>query len=232
MVEPNIRVLVTGFGTVSQALRDVVNPSFEILKRLPSSLPSIDITAHPEPLRSAYSWLLQTCPQLIQDTKPDIILHIGVDVERSYFSVEQSAARDGYHEYPDLDKRTVTKNETQKIWGKKSAERLETSLDLDVVVEMWQSRLRAEANKGKSQRRARPRVVPDVRATDDVGNYVCGFLFYASLAELERRSPGKRNVVFLHVPMLSGEDEVAIGVATVSALIQALGEYWARQQEH
>lgn len=236
MVDQNTRILVTGFGTVSQALRDILNPSFEILKRLPPSLPGIDIIAHPEPMRSAYHWLLQTSPQLIHDIQPEIVLHIGVDVERAYFSVERSASRDGYHEYPDLDKRTVTKAETQKIWGKKSAERLETSLDLDGVVDVWHSNLKVQVKKGKVQRRGTAaakiqNVLPDVRATDDVGNYVCGFLYYTSLAELLRRSSGggKRSAVFLHVPMLSGDEEIAMGVATVSALIQALGEVWTRQ---
>lgn len=235
MSEQNIRILVTGFGTVSQALRDILNPSFEILQRLPPSLPGIDIIAHPEPLRSAYHWLLQASPQLIKDAQPDVVLHIGVDVERAHFSVERSATRDGYHEYPDLDKRTVTKTETQKLWGKKSTEKLETSLDLDAVADIWQSNLKLQARKGKGQKRAAAakvqEAIPDVRVTDDVGNYVCGFLYYTSLAELERRDPGggKRNVVFLHVPMLSGEEEIAMGVATVSALVQALGEVWTRQ---
>lgn len=233
MTDQNIRILVTGFGTVSQALRDILNPSFEILKRLPTFLPGIDIIAHPEPLRSAYHWLLQTSPQLIQDVQPDIVLHIGVDVERAHFSVERGAARDGYHEYPDLDKRTLTKAETQRVWGKKSAERLESSLDLDAVVDVWQSHFKTQVKKGKVQKRetAKSQTMPDVRATDDVGTYVCGFLFYSSLAELEKRDPGgeRRNAVFLHVPMLSGEGEIAMGVATVRALIQALGEVWAGQ---
>lgn len=235
MADQNTRIFVTGFGTVSQAQRDILNPSFEIAKRLPSSLPAgIDIVTHPDPLRSAYHWLLQTSPQLIQDVQPDIVLHIGVDIERTYFSVERSAMRDGYHEYPDLDKRTLTKTETQKLWGKKSAERLETSLDLDAVVDIWQSILKEMQVKKKNQKENPQKRAPakcsknisDVRATDDVGSYVCGLLYYTSLAELDKREPGggKRNAVFLHVPLLSGEEEIATGVATVSALIQALGE--------
>lgn len=233
MADHNIRILVTGFGTVSQALNNVVNPSFEIVSRLPRSFPGVDMIAHPEALRSAYHWLVQTSPQLIRTYKPDIVLHVGVDVGRDYFSVERGAARDGYHEYPDLDRRTITRNESQKIWGRKSAERLDTTLNLDATVEAWQVCLkinRRVGNKGNTRNKGpnTRQPVPDVRVTDDVGNYVCGLLYYASLAELEEQNPGKMDAVFLHVPMLSGEEELERGVSVVSALIRALAETWTR----
>lgn len=65
--------------------------------------------------------------------------------------VKWCATRDGYHGYPDLDWRTLTNTDTQKIGCKKSAERLETSLDLDAVMDMSRSRSMIQVNQGKSQ---------------------------------------------------------------------------------
>ncbi|KAK8032096.1 hypothetical protein PG990_001830 [Apiospora arundinis] len=133
------RILVAGFGRVSHVQpRDLPNPAFEIIKRLPPQLAppcttknrynhshpradAIEIIPHPDPLPSSYHGLLQTMPALVREhsDKVDQILLIGVAVGQQYYSVEQSAARDGYHEVPDLDRRTLAKGEGVKIWGEK-----------------------------------------------------------------------------------------------------------------
>ncbi|KAK7966399.1 uncharacterized protein PG986_000676 [Apiospora aurea] len=244
------RILVAGFGSVSHVQpRDLPNPAFEIIKRLPSStLPptthgdahlSLEIVAHPVPLPSSYHGLLHTIPALVRGNVDavDLVLLIGVAVGQEYYSVEQSARRDGYHEVPDLERRTLAKGEGVKVWGRKSSERLATSVDLAAVVEAWHEELaRVHYGQGKKSRNAdeagRPkhRLLPEVRHTDDVGSYVCGLVYYAMLAELVRiteETPGKMNVegkaVFLHAPLLLGEEQLEIGYGVVMALIKALG---------
>ncbi|KAK8035541.1 hypothetical protein PG993_010536 [Apiospora rasikravindrae] len=253
------RILVAGFGSVSHVQpRDLPNPAFEIIKRLPSTLsptntshtqPNLEIVTHPDPLPSSYHGLLHTVPALVRDNieAVDLVLLIGVAVGQEYYSVEQSARRDGYHEVPDLDRRTLAKGEGVEIWGRKSRESLATSVDLAAVVEAWHEELagvqydqgkgkKVGSKNGEGPGRARQQLPPEVRHTDDVGSYVCGLVYYATLAELVRiteerttaeATPGKKNVegraVFLHVPLLLGEEQLEMGYGVVMALIKALG---------
>ncbi|KAK8856771.1 peptidase C15 pyroglutamyl peptidase I-like protein [Apiospora arundinis] len=273
------RILVAGFGRVSHVQpRDLPNPAFEIIKRLPPQLAPpcttnnsynrshpIEIIAHPDPLPSSYHGLLQTVPALVREHADtvDLILLIGVAVGQQYYSVEQSAGRDGYHEVPDLDRRTLAKGEGVKIWGRKSRERLATSVDLEAVVEGWREGLAATSFhidylNGKNRKTSsvvkgeRPPTAtgqqqlllpPEVRHTDDVGSYVCGLVYYTALAELRRiaeeraaeasktKTTGEEDAngsvegktVFLHVPLLLGEEQLEVGYGVVVALIRALG---------
>lgn len=270
------RILVAGFGRVSHIQpRDLPNPAFEIIKRLPPQLappcttnnsynrshPSadaIEIIAHPDPLPSSYHGLLQTVPALVREHADtvDLILLIGVAVGQQYYSVEQSAGRDGYHEVPDLDRRTLAKGEGIKIWGRKSRERLVTSVDLEAVVKNWREGVSAAVHvdqDGKNKKTSRggkevaagqgQQILPEVRHTDDVGSYVCGMVYYTALAELRRvaeeraaeaskaKTTGEEDAngsvegsaVFLHVPLLLGEEQLEVGYGVVVALIRALG---------
>jgi pyrrolidone-carboxylate peptidase len=65
----------------------------------------------------------------------------------------------------------------------------------------------------------------DVRLSDDVGNYVCGFQYYVSLLEMQKSS-GRRNSVFFHVPYLDSEEEVAVGIRVAEGLIRTLVGVW------
>jgi len=100
-----------------------------------------------------------------------------------------------------------TKAESEKTWGK-SPERLETALDFDDVVDRWKK------GGGKA----------DVRGSDDVGNFNCGFIYYLSLEHFWKREDGERKVLFLHVPYLKGEKELEKGKEVTVGLIKAIAE--------
>ncbi|TVY39282.1 Pyroglutamyl-peptidase [Lachnellula subtilissima] len=177
----DVTVLVTGFGE----FQDInINPSFEITSLLPPEIShkglTIRLISHPEPLNTAYHSILTTIPQLLEQHNPDIVLHIGLVVDRDYFAIEKSALRDGYQLLPDIARKVFTKAESKKKWGK-SLERLETTLDFDDVVDRWK--------KGG--------VKADVRGSDDVGNFNCGFLYYLSLEHfLKEWGWGEEGAVF------------------------------------
>lgn len=174
-----------------------------------------------------YHKLLEVSPRLIQQHNPTIVLHIGLAVERDYFAVEQSAYRDGYHEYPDMERKVISKLDVKKIWGKKSAENLSSSFDLESVVEVWKRNLGSRSDnkaRGKRDVKLSQQQLPDVRFSDDVGAWVCGLVYYSSLVEFSKSSGGQRNVVFLHVPPLSGDSELEMGKEVVLCLIMALVE--------
>jgi pyroglutamyl-peptidase len=149
-------------------------------------------------------------------------------VDRDYFAVEQSAPKEGYHNVPGQDRRVFTRAENKKIFGK-SPSSLTTSLDLETAVSVWQNACSQIASKGKGRGKGKERgkmeKAVDVRLSDDVGTFVCGFIYYVSLLEMQKRS-GRRDVVFLHVPRLEGEEQVGLGTQVVKALIEALVEGW------
>lgn len=227
--ENNLRVLVTGFGVGSwtfllarrakanrrKEFQDIkVNPSWEIVSRLPSTINhngmTIEIITPPEPLKASYHYLFDITPKLLEQHKPNIVLHLGLAVERTYFAIEKGAGRDGYNQYPDVDRKVFNKTETKKAWGK-SPPHLYASYDLEKVLEKW----RAKVGKvGKDV---------ELRTSDDVGNYVCGFVYYSSL---ERHWKGNNiPVLFMHVPPLPEKYEVEKGVKVTLGLIQVLAEF-------
>jgi len=150
---------------------------------------------------------------LLEEHKPDIVIHIGLDEGRTFFGIERSAAQEGYHQNVDADRKVFTKAETKKLWGK-APERLETSLDLEETQVRWQRALRDGKRRDKMEL--------DVRISDDVGDFVCGFIYYVTLNEMGE----EKNVVFLHVPPLKDESAIKSGVAVTIALINALVEVW------
>lgn len=120
------RILVA--GSFPRPAAEPTQSSSEIIKRLPSSLPpantrhshtytSLEIVADPDPLPSSYHGLVHTVPSLVRSNidAVDLILLIGVAVGQEYYSVEQSAGREGCHEVPDLDRRTLPQSEGVKI---------------------------------------------------------------------------------------------------------------------
>lgn len=158
------------------------------------------------------------------------MLQIGLAVDQEHFSIERSAPKEGYHEIPDNNRRVITRAENKKLFVKKP-QSLASSLDLDTAFSTLSGQLygltlpsatSTEHQKAKGKQKGKP---VDVQLTDNVGNYVCGFVYYLSMLEMEKRGK-RRDVVFLHVPMLKGEGEVAIGVKVVVELVKSLVEVW------
>lgn len=154
-------------------------------------------------------------------------MHIGLDVDSDpgVFKLERSALRDGYQDIPDIDRRVFTRLENKKEFGK-APDSLVTTLEVDMAAWIWRDACSTfhlpgllSHTRGKSKVEGSKPV--DVRLSDDVGTYVCGFQYYVSMLEAKQKS-GNRNVVFLHVPQLDSEEEVRIGVMVVQELIKAL----------
>ncbi|KAL9617039.1 MAG: hypothetical protein Q9160_008156 [Pyrenula sp. 1 TL-2023] len=229
--EKKIKVLVTGFG----AFHDIkVNPSYEIASRLPSSLNTINGTnvsliIYPSPVPVAYNVVQTLVPRLLEEHRPDIVVHLGLDTGRDYFALEASAPRDGYHQVPDTTRKVFTKAEAKSLWGKLD-EHLTTTVDREDVLQRMQASFarshgtkKASAKKG-GKKDGKVVTENDVRLSDDVGTYICGFIYYTSLAWFVQNSANRRPVVFFHVPTLpTGEDlDEATKITTV--LIEALVE--------
>ncbi|KAF2817352.1 peptidase C15, pyroglutamyl peptidase I-like protein, partial [Mytilinidion resinicola] len=205
-----IKVLITGFGPFQDAAK---NPSWEICKLLPSNIaPRIRLLIHPEPLKVSYATLLPIAPKLLAEHTPDIVLYIGLAVGQPYYSLEKSASKSGYHQNPDVTRRVFTKAETKKVWGK-LPETLSSTIDLDAVGPKWATGVKTR------------KYGADVRVTDDVGEFVCGFVYFATLAEMAKKG-GERPVVFLHVPEMGEGKEFQVGAGVVVEAVKALVKVW------
>jgi pyroglutamyl-peptidase len=139
------------------------------------------------------------------------VIHIGLAVDRNFFAIERGAGRDSYHQYPDVARKLFNKAENKKTGGK-SPERLNSPLDLDATLVKWQ----AQAGKGL-----------DLRMSDDVGTYVCGFVYYTSLECFWKKGEegeGEMPVVFMHAPSLPEKDDVEKGTKVNIALIKGIAE--------
>ncbi len=69
--------------------------------------------------------------------------------------------------------------------------------------------------------------LPDVRVSSDAGNFLCGFIYFNSLAHYYALNgeQGERPVVFMHVPDLSAsEARLHEGLEVAVALVKALVE--------
>ena len=97
-------------------------------------------------------------------------------------------------------------------------------VDIDAAAEIWReacSSIGLPKTKGKEK--SRPAV--DVRLSNDVGLYVCGFSYYVSLLEMQKQT-GRRDVVFFHVLTLETEEGTCTGVQVMEELMKVLVAVW------
>ncbi|KAK3069418.1 hypothetical protein LTR53_012268, partial [Teratosphaeriaceae sp. CCFEE 6253] len=105
---------------------------------------------------------------------------------------------------------------------------LETSLDFDHVVEIWQSIIKQDARLANDA---------DCRPSDNAGNFLCDYTYFNSLTwfgrrhgKLEGGAAADRPVMFLHVPAESDAAMLEQGTAVAVALIQAMVDGFKRRR--
>lgn len=196
-------------------------------------------------------------PGLIADIQPDISLHIGVAEGRTYFAVEQTSRKNVYGNSRDVEGQRWTNAQGDAYWAGE-ADVLSTELDLHKVVEEWQERTAgivwpegsAVGRMGTRDEHVEVKLGDnvldavteetsasdidddgDVRWSDNVGTYLCAFIYYTSLVEMSRGTEGgRRDTAFMHVPMLTEEAELQMGVDITLELVQSLVETWRAQR--
>ncbi|KAJ4412626.1 hypothetical protein N0V91_000385 [Didymella pomorum] len=275
--EKPVHVLVTGFGNDYHSVRvafnthnlkeshdqfaDYIQPfldrfpknsSWEIASTLPALIPAssgnptpIHIHVHHEPIRVAYKNVVDIVPKLLTTTpKPDVVLHIGLAASRRFFAIEQGAHSRGYGKTNDVDGELFPDSEAEKVFpDSQYPSVLHTGFDTEDVVSRWRTSLGYTTPDGS------PAIeqLPDVRINPDAGNFLCGFIYYNSLAWCHSKNPkppssetngdasnggdassGAKespSVIFMHVPDLtSSESKLHEGCEVTVALIKALVE--------
>ncbi|CAO2656135.1 Nn.00g049380.m01.CDS01 [Neocucurbitaria sp. VM-36] len=234
--EKPVTVLVTGFGPFLS--RYPRNSSWEIASTLPALIPSspnnptpIHIHVYHEAIRVAYNTVTDLIPALLPPSNshypvPDIVLHIGLAAGRKHFSLEHGAHGRGYAKIPDVDGERFDDSRAERRFPlSRFPIVLKTSFNTSDVLARWRANLNLPPDNGNAAVTEKATHMPDVRLSPDAGNFMCGFIYYNSLAHYYSYEDGKRPVVFLHVPDLSGsEEKLKEGWEVTVALIKALVE--------
>lgn len=154
---------------------------------------------------------------------PDIVLHIGLAAGRKYFALETQSHSKGYNMIPDVDGKKFSNESAENLYpSSQFPATLATSFHTQDVLKRWKAHLGCPAQDAAEQN---PDESPDVRISHDPGNFLCGFIYYASLARYLSIKKDERPVAFLHVPDLSqSRDRLNEGWEVVIALIKALVE--------
>lgn len=154
--------------------------------------------------------------------KPDIILHIGLAAGRTYFTLEQGSHARGYGRIPDVNgERFSDEDGDAKFPNEIFPSVLHTSFDTADALARWRENLEQSNQDADSVVEG----IPDVRISPDAGNFMCGFIYYNSLAHYFQKREDERPVAFLHVPDLSSSKaKLDTGREVTIALIKALVE--------
>lgn len=153
---------------------------------------------------------------------PDIILHIGLAAGRNFYTLEKGAHGRGYGAIPDVDGERFKDDAAEERFPRSMFPPvLHTSFDREDVLARW----RANLGYSSLNTDAETEKKPDVRLSPDAGNFLCGFIYWNSLAHYFSIKEDERPVVFMHVPDLSDRDEkLDTGREVAIALIRALVE--------
>jgi pyroglutamyl-peptidase len=175
----------------------------------------------------SYKNVVSLVPKLLppNDTtypQPDVILHIGLAAGRDFFAIEQGAHARGYGKIPDVDGEYFPDSTAEATFpSAKFPDALKTSFDTSDVLARWKANLGYSSVEGKAE----DEDAPDVRISSDAGNFLCGFIYYNSLAHYFSIKADDRPVAFMHVPDLSmSENKLREGREVATALIKSLVE--------
>jgi pyroglutamyl-peptidase len=154
--------------------------------------------------------------------EPEVILHIGLAAGRKFFAIEQGAHGRGFDNIPDVDgERFPDSSAESRFPSAEFPSVLKTSFDTSDVLARWKANLGYSSVEGNAD----DDDAPDVRISPDAGNFLCGFIYYNSLAHYFSISKRERPVAFMHVPDLShSENKLREGRKVAIALIKALVE--------
>lgn len=226
-------VLVTGFAPFRAQYPK--NPSWEIASRLPAylpplqpkdpstrdgpRLPEVRIVVHPEPIHVNYKFVRQLVPRLWDEERQnggryDAVIHIGMAGPRDVYRIERRGHRDGYKS-KDVDGEKLGDQDEEGVheegwYWEGMPEELQTELDVDDILQRWQSHSPKDADLGISE---------------DAGRFLCDFIYYSSLSHVHAHHPGRpRKVLFLHVPAGASDEAVVRGRELALTLIRSIAE--------
>jgi pyroglutamyl-peptidase len=140
--------------------------------------------------------------------KADLVLHIGLAAGRKFFTLERLSVGGSYAETKDVDGLILDSSERERLF-KGCPRVLRPTFDTDDVWRRWRDNVSDQA--------------ADLRCSDDPGMFLCGFIYYLSMAWYWNKGiDEERPVMFLHVPDLQSEKEVEQGRQVAIGMLRAM----------
>ncbi|KAH6847446.1 hypothetical protein B0I37DRAFT_445699 [Chaetomium sp. MPI-CAGE-AT-0009] len=206
--EQPFTVLITGFGPFK---RDYpVNPSWEIARSLPTHLPPLRAKAPQQQQQ-------QPLPSNPHDLPPVRLLVHPAPIRVNYKTVRALVPQ---------------------LWG---LERIDAAIHVGMAgPRLFYSIERRGHREGYNMPDVDGELLGDdsdekhmdLRVSEDAGHYLCDFIYFSSLAHLEKAGE-RRRVLFLHVPSDASEHSVATGRELLLQLVRSVveSEIAAREKE-
>jgi pyroglutamyl-peptidase len=181
------RVLITGFGPFPGAAENV---SGSLAKSLAASEASSCHSLHVEALPTEWDYVSTRGPRLLDELRPRLILHLGLNQRARSFRVERSAHN------------LVAKREDARG----------AFLPRLTVLPRGRPRIDTSLPATRIARHLRSQSLPAV-SSRSAGSYLCNFLYYLSL-DWALRQEDRCDVCFVHVPPATvlSESELLRGV--------------------
>lgn len=192
-----MKLLVTGFEAFGD---DTINPSLEIVKRLPSLIMNHEIITEIIPV--SFSKSLSIIEKRIIEEDPDVILSLGLATGRDHISIERIGI--------NLDEARIPDNDGNQPLGKKIYEDGQdayfANLPINAIVASIQS------------------VDIPSKVSNTAGTYVCNHVLYGVRYMIENKYPNKKSG-FIHVPCLPEQGNLNPSISLekqTQAIIQAI----------
>lgn len=189
-------ILVTGFGPFGNHR---INASWEAVKLLPDELMGYRILKKQIPV--CYKDVDETIPEMWNEFKPKLVIHVGVSSEARNITIEKAANRKGYEEVDCFGKKCSTGNVCSASLGE---DYLNTNIDVARVCDM----LNSDDN------------IIKYCSSENAGRYLCEYIYYTSL----RRDRNK--CIFIHVPPLGSpytSEQLCNGIIRIIECINEQG---------
>ena len=170
----------------------------------------------------SYEYTTSTLPTEIEKIRPDYILHVGLYSGRKFYSIDLSAPFEkfghkdinGQIGLPVVPSPPLLKS--SGVFKVGTAYRIQTLLDHSQIVKTWQKTVNS-LNLSELDGEDGHQVIKEVRGTDDVGDFLCGYTYLHSLLRMK-----SRRVLFCHIPDCPTEKDLDVGMVIIECLIKSM----------
>ena len=189
-------------------------------------------------VKTEYSYV-RTYVQALYDKyqdEVDAIIHLGMADGWEWYTVEERAfnekftsnwwgelvAAEGYYMIPDAKGETVkdiSKEGGKGMWDDMPLGLKAAGVNVRILVDDARKVVNFETDEERGKGEKKEKV--DIISHDEAGNFLCGFIYYESLATVRRRKLNTR-VLFCHVPGWAEPERLERGADFVCAVAGAV----------
>lgn len=235
-----------------------MNPSYEIVSRLPNQIssddndgPAITVRAYPEAIKVTYRNVFRLIPELYTANFPEakFFVHVGVNNSTRRFQLERRA-RKGPYSAADVEGRPFDDEwENDDDESGRVPDEIYSDIDVNAIVEKLSQEGYVQShfvNCGTTDRFTIHKILQaqltshihfsrwEVESSTDAGLFLCEFIYFNSLllARRLRTSQGRHiKGIFLHVPPFLDEKELEKGRDILIEIIKQMVKQGEQREE-